>query len=192
VVAAGTPIENVIAGEIRPIHTRGGLHRDLGATFFRTGAFLGILIVPPLALGFIILGFGLRDRLAEDTGSSRRRRSRQKVRAHFSAADGHRRRGEVAAFFIEMDRVIREVLSHRLGHSVKGLRMDELGAQLGALGLPAADSERVVAALEECDRARFAPGSMAGDDAALGAALDRATEIVALLENSERRREGNS
>lgn len=188
--APGEGLENVIAGEIRPIHARGDLRRNLSATFLHTGAFAGLLIAPPLLFVVALLGLGLRDKLSADTGATRRRRSRKKVQAHLASAEAHRRRRDLGAFYNELDRVVREALSHRLGVAAAGLRMDELREHLGTLGLADADSARVVALLEDCDRARFAPGSMASDDAALGAALDRAGEVVAAIESAPGRREG--
>ena len=91
---------------------------------------------------------------------------------------------ELPAFFIEIDRVIREVLSERLGRSVQGLRMEELKGLLGERGLPPGEADRVIALLEECDRARFAPGSVAGDPASLAATLERANELIDFLEKA--------
>ena len=190
--AAGPFVENVIAGEIRPIHAHVGLGRDLGTTFFRTRAFVGILALPPVALMLAMVGFGFRDRLAEDTGARRRRRTRRKVRAHLEAADGQRRRGEAGAFFIEIDRVIREALSARLRCPVKGLRMEELRALLGERGLPALESDRVIVLLEECDRARFAPGNVGGDAAYLATTLERASDLIDLVEKAPLREESGS
>jgi len=190
--APGPGLENVIAGEIRPIHARGELRRHLGAGFLHSGAFAGVLIAPPLLFVAALLGLGLRDKLSADTGATRRRRSRKKMQAHLAAAEAHRRRRDLGAFYNELDRVVREALSHRLGVAAAGLRMDELRDHLGSLGLSDADTARVVALLEECDRARFAPGSMAGDDAALGAALDRAGEVVAAIESAPGRRDGGA
>jgi len=192
--AAGGGLENVIAGEIRPIHARGELRSETGATFLRGGAFTGafwaVLLGPPLLFGLALLGLGLRDKLSADTGATRRRRSRKKVQAHLAAAEGYRRRRELGAFYNELDRLVREALSHRLGAATAGLRMDELRDHLGALGLAAPDTARVVTLLEDCDRARFAPGSVASDDAALAAALERAGEVVATIEGAPGRREG--
>lgn len=190
----GAGLENVIAGEIRPIHTRGQLRGAPGSTFLRsggvTGAFWAVLLGPPLLFGLALLGLGLRDKLSADTGATRRRRSRKKVQAHLAAAEGHRRRRELGAFYNELDRLVREALSHRLGATAAGLRMDELREHLGTLGLAGADTARVVTLLEDCDRARFAPGSMASDDASLAAALERAGEVVAAIESAPGRREG--
>jgi len=187
----GSSVDNVIASEIRPIHARAELRRDLGATFWRTRAFLGVVIGPPLLFGLVVVGLRLRDRRAQDTDAIRRRRSREKVRAHFAAAEGHRRGRQVAAFYIEIERVLRETLSHRLGVSAAGLTMEDVRTRAPELGLTPADAEKLVAALEECDRARFAPGSVPSDDAALGAALDRAAELATQIE-AERSRRANA
>jgi len=184
----GSAVDNVIASEIRPIHARADLRRDLGATFWRTRAFLGVVVGPPLLFGLVVFGLRVRDRRAQDTGAIRRRRSREKVRAHFAAAEGHRRNRQVAAFYIEIERVLRETLSHRLGVAAAGLTMDDVRARAAELGLTPADGDKLVAALEECDRARFAPGSVPSDDAALGAALDRAAELATQIESERSRR----
>lgn len=175
--------ENVIAAEIRPLHSRAGLRRDLGTTFFRTGGFLGALGVPPLGFALAMLFFRVRDRLADDTGARRRRRARKKVRAHLAAAEGHRQRGEVSPFFIEIDRVMREALSSRLGQPVKGLRLDELRALLAERAFPAAQIDRVIALLEECDHGRFAPRPAVGDAArSLGPIQETASELIDVIE----------
>jgi hypothetical protein len=183
--SGGAPVDNVIASEIRPIHARADLRRDLGATFLRAPAFGGVLVAPPLLFGLIVFGVRVRDRRTEDTGATRRRRSRQKVRAHFAAAETHRRKREVAAFYIEIERVLREAMSHRLGVAAAGLTMDDVRARAAPLGLTPADADRLVATLEECDRARFAAGSVPSDDAALGAALERASDLVAQIESGK-------
>lgn len=187
--ALGGPFnENVITGEIRPLHARTGLRRDLGTTFFRTRGFVGVLALPPVGFALAVVAFRIRDRLTADTGSRRRRHARRKVRAHLSAADAHKQRGEVGAFFIEIDRVIREALTSRLGRPVKGLRMDELRSLLLARGMAASETDRVIDLLEECDHARFAPRSAsvgpAGDAASLGTALDLASELIDLIEKA--------
>jgi hypothetical protein len=137
--------ENVIAEEIRPLHARAGLRRELGTTFFRTEGFLVALVVPPVGFALAMLFFRVRDRLAGDTGARRRRTARRKVRAHLASADRHRQRGEISPFFIEIDRVMREALTSRLGRPVKGLRLDELRALLGARAFPPAQIDRMIA-----------------------------------------------
>ena len=133
--AAG--VENVIAAEIRPIRARAALNRDLGATFYRSRPFLGVLLLPPLGLVLGRFFARLRERLAQDSQRNRRRRVRQMVRRRLGAAEDHRDAGRRSAFYIEIDRVLRDVLAARLRRPVTGLRMDELRDLLLARGMPA-------------------------------------------------------
>jgi hypothetical protein len=100
------------------------------------------------------------------------------------AAEGHRAGGRAAEFYVEIDRVLREALSERLGGELGGLRLDELSALLRARGLPAEETTKVVAALEACDEARFAPGAAAADPAALAAMQARAADLIDAIERA--------
>ncbi|HET6147159.1 MAG TPA: BatD family protein [Polyangia bacterium] len=189
--AGAGPVENVIATEIRPIRTRATLNRDLGATFYRSRPFLGVLLVPPLALALGRLLARARERLAADSQRGRRRRVRQMVRQRLGAAEGHRDAGRWPAFHIEIDRVLREVLTARLRRPVSGLRMDELRDLLLQRGMPADEAGRIIAALEACDLARFAPAT--ADAAAarqqMSAALERAGELIVTIDKAPLRDE---
>jgi hypothetical protein len=187
--AAGPAVENVIAAAIRPIHARTRLGRDVGTTFLRSRAFGWLLFLPPFGLGLAVLVDRVRERLATDTRRTRRRRMRTMVRKRLGAAVAHRDAGRVADFYIEIDRVLREVLAARLGRVVTGLRRDELEALLTERGLRAEITARVLGELEACDLARFAPGGGTESAAAMGAALERADELIGLVEKAALREE---
>jgi hypothetical protein len=179
----GGVVENVIGAEIRPIRGHGRLRRDVGSTVLHSGRFAGVLIVPPLALALSVLVDRLRERLSEESRRTRRR-MRSLVRKRLGAAEAYRDAGQSAAFYIEIDRVLREVLAARLGQSVSGLRMDELAALLAARGMPQNEAARVVAELEACDQARFAPGAETDAATGLTAALERAGELIVGIEKA--------
>ena len=200
-VAAGGPgphgaagaagVENVISTEIRPIRARASLNRDLGATFYRSRPFLGLLLFPPLGLVLGRFVARLRERLAQDSQRNRRRRVRQMVRQRLGAAEDHRDAGRRSAFYIEIDRVVRDVLAARLRRPVTGLRMDELRDLLLARGMPADEAGRVIAELESCDLARFAPaetGATASREQ-MNAALERAGELIVAIDKAPLREE---
>lgn len=192
--AAGTPprpgqvhvptppsgMENVLGLDIRPLHARPSLRRDLGTTVYRSRFFLGVLLTPPLAFGLTVLVGRVRERLSQDTEGARRRRLRRLVKRRLGAAEKHLEAGQTGPFFIEIDRVLREFLSGKLGRPVTGLARDELREHLAAAGLAPELVDRTIAALEECDRARFAPGT--GSESEMRAALDRAGEVILLIE----------
>jgi hypothetical protein len=85
---------------------------------------------------------------------------------------------------VEIDRVLRDLLSERLGTPVGGLPLDELRALLAARGLGAAEVVRVVGALQAGDEARFAPGGGAAAPDALTAALVEAEAVIQLIDKA--------
>jgi hypothetical protein len=189
---SGAPAENVIGTAIRPIRARGRLSRDMGTTLLRSRALPWLLAVPPLALVLTSLFERLRDALATDTHRTRRRRMRRLARRHLDAAVAHKEAGRATDFFIEIDRVLREVLAARLEKSVTGLRHDELGALLGARGMPDDATARILAELEACDQARFAPGGESTGAAAMASALERADELIGVIEKAPLREEAGA
>jgi BatD DUF11 like domain len=177
--------ENVLGVDIRPLHARPSLRRDLGTTFYRSRFFLGFLLAPPIAFGLTAVVGRIRERLARDTEGARRRRLRRLVRRRLGAAEKHMQAGRPGFFFIEIDRVLREFLTGKLGRPVTGLSRDELRSHLTTAGLPGELVDRTIDALEECDRARFAPGS--ATEAEMRAALDRAGEVILQIERARLR-----
>jgi hypothetical protein len=185
-------VENIISAEIRPIRASPALSRDLGATFYRSRAFVGILAIPPLGLALTVMIGRMRERLGGDTHRTRRRRVRTMVRKRLSAAEKHRDEDKTTAFYIEIERVLRDVLAARLGRSVAGLRMDELGELLRGRGMPDDVVARVIAELEDCDRARFAPGSGSVGHERMSASLDRAAELIDAIEKTLSHEDGRA
>ncbi len=190
--AGGPVVENVIGAAIRPVRARTSLSRDVGTTFLRSRAFGWMLFLPPFALGLTIVVERLRERLASDSRRTRRRDRRRLVRKRLSAAEAHREAARTSDFYIEIDRVLREVLASRLGRGVTGLRRDELSALLAVRGMPADVTTRVLAELEACDQARFAPGGATEAAAAMTAALERADELIDAIEKASLNEEGGS
>jgi len=180
-----TGMENVLGLDIRPLHKRPSLRRDLGTTFYRSRFFLSVLLVLPIAFGVTALVGRIRERLSQDTEGARRRRLRRLVRRRLGAAEKQLVAGKDGPFFIEIDRVLREFLSGKLGRPVTGLSRDELRSHLAAAGLPEELVDRTIAALEECDRARFTPGS--SSESEMRAALDRAAEVILQIERARLR-----
>lgn len=173
--------ENVLAGDIRPLRTRAGLRNDVGATFLHKPGFVVLVVVPPLLLALALLGLKFRERVSADTEGRRQRLNRRRVLAHLSAAENHRRQHQVGAFFTEIERVVRESVAWRLGRPVIGMQSAELRAELRARGLPAPETEDVIAMLEECDRARFAPGTVADPESTMSVAAARASALIERL-----------
>jgi len=181
---ASAGVENVISGTIRPIRVRSRPSGEIGVAFLHGAGLPATLVTPPLALALLSLFGRVRARLGRDSRRTRRRRARTMARRRLRAAEGHRAAGQAGAFYVEIDRVLREALTERLGAQVGGLRLDELAALLAEHGLPADDAAGVVRALETGDEARFAPGGEKADPAVLSAALARADELLDAIEKA--------
>jgi len=187
--AAGTPptpggVENVIAAEIRPIRVRATPGRSIGASFLHSPGFKITLAAPPVAFFAFAFGSRIRDRLSRDERRTSRRRLRSIARRRLHAAAAHRDAGRAPAFYVEIERVLRETLSEKLRVPVGGLRLEELGALLGTRGLPAGDVARVLSVLEACDEARFAPGGESVGRGAQDEMLEKAAALIDLVEKA--------
>ena len=174
----------MIAAEIRPIRVRATPSRSVGASFLRGTGFKVTLVTPPLAFVAFAFAGRLRERLSRDERRTGRRRLRSIARRRLHAAAAHRDAGRAAAFYVEIERVLRDALSEKLRVPVGGLRLDELADLLGARGLPADDVTRVRAVLEACDEARFSPGGEPAGKPAQDAMLERAAALIDTIEKA--------
>jgi hypothetical protein len=180
--AAASGGENVLALDIRPLRNRPTLRRDLGASFYQSRG-LGIIVaVPPLALALTTLVGFARERLSKETEGTRRRKLRRLARRRLRTADAHLREGRLAQAFGEIERVLRECLTGKLGTQIAGLSWDELRSTLAQAGVAPTLVDATLAALEDCDRARFAPGRVSAEE--VRAARDRAGEIILQIEKA--------
>jgi hypothetical protein len=185
--AAGTPApgtENVITAEIRPIRVRARPGRSVSTSFLRSAGFKVTLVTPPLAFVAFAFAGRLRARLSRDDQRASRRRLRSIARRRLHAAAAHRDAGRAAAFYVEIERVLRDALSEKLHVPVGGLRLDELADLLAARGMPAADVAGVRAVLEACDEARFSPGGEPAGRPAQDAMLERAAALIDVVEKA--------
>jgi hypothetical protein len=186
-VAAGSSAataggENILALDIRPLRNRPTLRRDLGASFYQSRGLLGVVVVPPLALALSAFVAFARQRLSKETEGTRRRKLRRLARRRLRTAEACLREGRLAQAFGEIERVLREFLAGKLGTQIAGLSWDELRSTLALAGLAPTLVDATLDALEDCDRARFSPGSVSVEE--VRAARDRASEIILQIEKA--------
>jgi len=177
---AASGSENLLAIDVRPLRNRASLRRDLGGALYRSPVLLGVVVGPPLLLGLVGLMGIARARLGQESEGTRRRKLRHSANRRLRTAAAHLREGRLAPSLAEIERVLREFLTGRIGRGVAGMSREELRAGLAGLGANEALVEGTVAALDTCDRARFAPGTISAEEA--GAAIDRASEIIERFE----------
>lgn len=142
--------------DIRFIHIEEHSLVPSGVRVFATPWFW-VVLLGPLAAVAAAAGVGRsRARLAGDVAYARDKRARRIARKRFGDAQALVG-GDAKRFYAEADRALRELVANRLNLAEAGLRTSELASALEATGVRAGLVERVVAALERCDRERFAP-----------------------------------
>ena len=172
--AAGS--ENLLGLQVRPIHSHPALHRDLGAALYRSPYLLGVVAAPPGLLALLSLFGVARARMSRESEGKRQRRLRRSVNRRLRTAAALWRAGKLAPSLAEIERVLSELLLGKVGRTVVGMSRAELRAALVALGASLTLVDGTLAALDTCDRARFAPGSISTEEAS--ATIEGASEII--------------
>jgi hypothetical protein len=178
--STGSPQENVLGEQIRPIRNRTSVHSGVGDQLFRGRLAIVLLALPPGAWLLVLVGDALRRRLARETAGSKRRRARRSARRRLRVAEYHIKAQRPSAFFGECARVLYEHLEYRLGAKVEALTLAELREHLLARGFGRDTAEAVVKELENCDFARFAPSASGPGE--MRAALRRVRTLLGEIE----------
>jgi hypothetical protein len=175
--AAETPqAQNLLAGGgLRPIRLRlGSVQRATPP--WAAGWFWPALALPPFGLALLLGVAGLRRMLHVDPGDKRIRLARSAAARRLRGARALLQRGEPMAFYAEIVRAVTGYLADKQAVAAAGLTRDELAAALSARGHSDETVRRLVRVLDDCDRARFAPGS--GEAPAREALLGRADQVL--------------
>ena len=182
---AAEPIsQNLLAkGGIRPIRLHlGSVQRATPPWAQRW--FWPALGLPPFGLALLLGIARLRRMLQVDPGRKRMELARSAAAKRLRRARALLQRGESVAFYAEIVRAVTGYLADKQGIAAAGLTRDELVSALLARGQPEEPVRRLVRILDDCDRARFAPGS--GESPAREAMLGRADQVLGELDRGTR------
>lgn len=183
--AAGQAQNLLAAGGLRPIRLRlrqqGG-----GAPPWEQLWFWPLLLAAPLLVGGGLLSARVGRALAQDPSLVRVQKAAQAARKRLRGAESlleqQKQDGEdPAPFYAEVSRALAGYLQDKQGVSAAGLVREELSRTLLEKGHSKITVEKLVALLDECDRARFSPG--AGTTTAQEAVLQRADAVLGALDS---------
>ena len=184
--SAAAASQNLLeAGGLRPIRLRLTQISE-GAPPWSAAWFWAALLLAPLGLG---LGAGTRLALRSawrDPDKLRVRGARSAARKRLRGAEALLARvgGGGAEFHGEVARALTGYLADKQGIAVSGLTREELISALLARGQARGVIDGLCAVLDECDRARFAPGSLSPK--AQQALLEKADALLAALDRGRR------
>jgi hypothetical protein len=183
---AGHTAQNLLAaGGMRPIRLK--LHKlGAGAPPWEQAWFWPLLLLAPVVVGGAMASSKLGRALAQDPSQVKVQKAAQAARKRLRGAEAlleqQKQGGEdPAPFYAEVARALSGYLQDKQGVSAAGLTREELSRALLEKGHSKVTCEKLVALLDECDRARFAPG--AGTTAAQEAVLQRADAVLAALDS---------
>jgi hypothetical protein len=175
----------LVAGGLRPIRLR--LTRvEAGSPPWSSSWFWPALLLAPLSLGLLAGGRRALRLAARDPDKLRARGARSAARRRLRSAQALLARvgGGGPEFHAEVARALTGYLADRQGIAAAGLTREELVAALLARGHLKGVVEGLCAVLDECDRARFAPGSR--DPKAQQALLEKADALLAALDRGRK------
>jgi hypothetical protein len=138
--------------------------------------FWPVLALPPAGVALALGLAGVRRALRVDPGDRRIRLARSAAEKRLRGARALLQRGEAVAFYAEIARAVTGYLADKQGVAAAGLTREELAAALAAKGHDEEAVRRLVRILDDCDRARFAPGS--SDAPVRETMLGRAEQVI--------------
>lgn len=178
--------QNLLAsGGFRPIRLR--LARvDISTPPWTSAWFWSVLLGAPLALGLVASGRRALSLLARDPEQRRVRGARGLARKRLREAESllGREGPAGAGFHAAVAHALSGYLSDGQGLSPAGLTRDELAAALSTRGHRKAVVDALFGLLDECDRARFAPG--ARERKSQQALLQRADALLVALDRGRK------
>jgi len=185
--AAGPAGTNVLGAGPRPARAHPSLAARALVPAWDEPWFRPLVAAPP-ALWLLVWAGGLligavRSR---DPVRARARRARGVALRRLRAASRLASEGKAAEFHAEVARALAEFVTDRLGIPATGLVREALAARLKEHGCDPARADALVALLETCENARFAPGASSG--AAMDRVHEEARRLVDALDDAPERR----
>lgn len=120
--------------------------------------FWPLLAVGPFGLALLIATGHARRLLASDPERERMRKAGHAARKRLRGAEALLGTGDGVEFTAEIARALTGYLADKQGIVAGGLTRDELARAMSERGHKPVTVKRLLQTLEECDRARFAPG----------------------------------
>lgn len=147
----GSDIRHIMTGDahLKPKHT----------VFFGSAAYFVALLV--LLLLFIILLFLLkkREQMSKDTAANRNRKADKVARGRLKNAYQHLKAKDQEKFYVEMSQALWGYIADKLGIERSKLSMDTVSETMKSKNVPDELTQQFIDTLNNCEFARFAPGS---------------------------------
>ena len=149
-------------GDIRPLRT-GKERASGGSTFFGTTAYLVLLLAFILLFAVVFLVIRHRNNSQLDVVQSRRRRANKVAVRKLRKAAKLMRAGQAAPFYDETLRALWGYVGDKLNIPVSELSRENISQKLADRGVGQEVTDSFIAAIDECEFVRYAPGDQQGN-----------------------------
>lgn len=175
--AAKEEIED-LGRDIRYIHTVGTVSAT-NDPLYRSAAFWILLIAPAALYACLIPFVRFRRKRSGDAALMRKAKARKNLKRYTEEAKSALKKGDGKVFYAALENGLVGYLSDLSNLEFRGMTRDQVRKNLDTLGVSAENSQKVLAWMEECSFARFAPSS---SDGAYDAALKKFEALCDSLE----------
>jgi len=158
------------------------LRRTSAGSLFAGAGFWLLVLLPMIAVGGAVGLRRHRDLLAGDLAYARGRKAGKVARKRLAEARSLADADDPRAFYAEVARALRGLISDRLNLAEAGLQMADVERALGRRGVDEGVREEVRRCLEHCDRQRFAPPG--SDPEEKSRFLDRVARLMTTLDRA--------
>jgi hypothetical protein len=153
----------VVGQDIRYLKTELGRVSTVGQRPWDGALFWVFQLLPVGVMVAALLHERHRRRLSDDVGFARQLRSGREATRRLKRARELSAAGD-DGLFAELSAAVRGYVADRSNRAAAGLTHDELRALLAASRMPPEAADRLIAFLESCDMARFAPSAAGASD----------------------------
>jgi len=148
-----------LGSDIRHIMTGNPRLKPMHSVFFGSAAYFVALLA--LLVLFVILLFALkkREQLTQDTAANRNRKADKVARGRLKNAYQHLKAKDQEKFYVEMSQALWGYIADKLGIERSKLSMDTVSETMKGKNVPDELTQQFIDTLNNCEFARFAPGS---------------------------------
>lgn len=153
--------------------------QPMGSLFYRSKLFWILLVGPVLLFAFLLVYWRQHIRLQSNTALLRNRKAQKMAQKRLKKAGVFLKSGNSGEFYDEIFRALWGYLSDKLSIPVSRLNKEQVSDVFQQKGVQEVLAARFIDALNECEFARFAPGS---PHARMDETYQRALDTIVTLE----------
>lgn len=172
-----------LTSDIRFINNHNFSLYPTGSLFFRSNLYYILLVGPLLLFGLFLILWRRNIRLQSNTALMRNRKAQKMAQKRLKKAGEFLKSGNSGEFYDEIFRALWGYLSDKLNIPVSKLNKEEVSEVFQQKGVPEELAAKFLVALNECEFARFAPGSL---ETRMDETFQRAMDTLITLEKDLR------